>query len=107
MQPGYALKDGTQGWHLAGEAIGIGGEVATVLTEVEVDATDPAFKRPTKPIGPFFTRYRAEALERGPHHLRDADRLGIGLRHVVGVVRRAVAEHLGVDPRAPRVRPGS
>src|SRR5205823_6497933 len=39
-------------------------EVATVLTEVEVDANDAAFKRPTKPIGPYFTRYRAEALER-------------------------------------------
>src|SRR5438477_5389223 len=39
-------------------------EVATVLTEVEVDANDPAFRKPTKPIGPLFTRYRAEALER-------------------------------------------
>ena len=46
------------------EAIGRPGEVATVLTEVEVDPNDVAFKRPTKPIGPFFTRYRAEALER-------------------------------------------
>ena len=35
-----------------------------LATEVEVDGNDPAFKRPTKPIGPFFTRYRAEALER-------------------------------------------
>ncbi len=46
------------------ESIGLGGEVATVLTEVEVDPADPGFKRPSKPIGPFFTRYRAEALER-------------------------------------------
>src|SRR5437867_11859073 len=46
------------------ESIGQPGDVATVLTEVEVDAADPAFKRPAKPIGPFFTRYRAEALER-------------------------------------------
>lgn len=46
------------------EAIGIPGEVVTVLTEVEVDPNDVAFKRPAKPIGPFFTRYRAEALER-------------------------------------------
>ncbi|HWW62237.1 MAG TPA: carbamate kinase, partial [Thermoanaerobaculia bacterium] len=45
-------------------AIGRAGEVATILTEVEVDPNDVAFKRPTKPIGPFFTRYRAEALER-------------------------------------------
>jgi carbamate kinase len=64
------------------EAIGIGGEVATVLTEVEVDATDPAFKRPTKPIGPFFTRYRAEALERDLGWTMKED-AGRGWRHVV------------------------
>lgn len=64
------------------ESIGIGGEVATVLTEVEVDAADPAFKRPTKPIGPFFTRYRAEALERDLGWTMRED-AGRGWRHVV------------------------
>ncbi|HEX7191265.1 MAG TPA: carbamate kinase, partial [Thermoanaerobaculia bacterium] len=62
--------------------IGIGGEVASVLTEVEVDANDPAFKRPTKPIGPFFTRYRAEALERDLGWTMREDS-GRGWRHVV------------------------
>lgn len=46
------------------ESVGLPATVATVLTEVEVDPNDPAFKRPTKPVGPFFTRYRAEALAR-------------------------------------------
>ncbi|MGH9458949.1 MAG: carbamate kinase [Thermoanaerobaculia bacterium] len=46
------------------EAIGVDALVTTVLTEVEVDPNDVAFRRPTKPIGPFFTRYRAEALAR-------------------------------------------
>ncbi len=64
------------------ESIGIGGEVATVLTEVEVDANDPAFKRPTKPIGPFFTRYRAESLERDLGWTMRED-AGRGWRHVV------------------------
>jgi len=64
------------------ESIGIGGEVATVLTEVEVDGNDPAFKRPTKPIGPFFTRYRAEALERDLGWTMREDS-GRGWRHVV------------------------
>jgi len=68
------------------ESIGLGastsGEVATILTEVEVDATDPAFKRPTKPIGPFFTRYRAEALERDLGWTMKEDS-GRGWRHVV------------------------
>jgi carbamate kinase len=64
------------------ESIGLGGEVATVLTEVEVDANDAAFKRPTKPIGPFFTRYRAEALERDLGWTMREDS-GRGWRHVV------------------------
>jgi carbamate kinase len=46
------------------ESVGLPSTVTTVLTEVEVDPNDPAFKRPTKPVGPFFTRYRAEALAR-------------------------------------------
>jgi carbamate kinase len=64
------------------ESIGMGGEVATILTEVEVDVSDPAFKRPTKPIGPFFTRYRAEALERDLGWTMKEDS-GRGWRHVV------------------------
>src|SRR5688500_6725941 len=35
------------------ESIGLPGDVTTLLTEVEVDPGDVAFKRPTKPIGPF------------------------------------------------------
>jgi|AMFO01.1.fsa_nt_gi carbamate kinase len=38
--------------------------VATVVTQVVVDAADPAFENPTKPIGPFYTRAEAERLER-------------------------------------------
>jgi carbamate kinase len=64
------------------ESIGRRGQVATVLTEVEVDVNDPAFKRPTKPIGPFFTRYRAEALERDLGWTMRED-AGRGWRHVV------------------------
>ena len=64
------------------EATGVGGEVATILTEVEVDANDIAFKRPAKPIGPFFTRYRAEALERDLGWTMKEDS-GRGWRHVV------------------------
>jgi carbamate kinase len=64
------------------ESIGLGGDVATILTEVEVDPNDPAFKRPTKPIGPFFTRYRAEALERDLGWTMRED-AGRGWRHVV------------------------
>jgi len=39
-------------------------QVACVLTHVRVGADDPAFDRPTKPIGPFYARAQAERLER-------------------------------------------
>ena len=39
-------------------------EVATFITQVQVDAADPAFLNPSKPIGPFFSRERAAILER-------------------------------------------
>ena len=64
------------------ESIGSVAQVTTVLTEVEVDPNDPGFKRPTKPIGPFFTRYRAEALERDLGWTMREDS-GRGWRHVV------------------------
>ena len=35
---------------------------ATLLTQVEVDANDPAFKNPTKPIGPVYSKVEAEKL---------------------------------------------
>jgi carbamate kinase len=36
--------------------------IATLLTMIEVDPTDPAFGDPTKPIGPVYTAEEAEAL---------------------------------------------
>lgn len=44
-----------------------GARVATLLTQVVVDADDPAFERPTKPIGPPYDSDGAERLaaERG------------------------------------------
>jgi len=38
--------------------------VTCLLTHVRVDADDEAFARPTKPIGPFYSREQALALER-------------------------------------------
>jgi carbamate kinase len=35
---------------------------ATLLTQIEVDPKDPAFLKPTKPIGPVYERAEAEAL---------------------------------------------
>lgn len=37
--------------------------ITTVLTQVQVDPQDPAFEKPTKPIGPLYTKQQAEKLE--------------------------------------------
>ncbi len=37
---------------------------ATILTQVEVDPSDPAFQKPSKPIGPQYDREEAERLAR-------------------------------------------
>jgi carbamate kinase len=59
-----------------------GREVACLLTHVTVAPDDPAFDRPTKPIGPFYSAEQAELLEheRGWALVSDANR---GHRRVV------------------------
>ena len=65
-------------------------DVATLLTQVEVDADDPAFATPEKPIGPVLTEDRAHAF---------ADRLGWRFRSEGDGLRRVVP-----SPRPQRVR---
>lgn len=61
-----AMSQGYIGYHLQQ---GIGREMhkrykrwhaATVVTQIECDPDDPAFKNPTKPIGPFYTEEQAK-----------------------------------------------
>ncbi len=54
---------------------GICKAVATILTQVVVDPDDPAFDRPTKPIGAFMTEAEAaEMRRRGNAVMEDAGR---------------------------------
>ena len=54
---------------------GIPRPVATILTQVEVDPKDPAFQRPSKPIGSFMTEEEAEEMRRrGNAVMEDAGR---------------------------------
>jgi carbamate kinase len=56
-------------------------QASCVVTQVEVDAHDPAFKSPSKPIGPFFSQAEAQAYEgKGWRMMEDAGR---GWRHCV------------------------
>lgn len=62
-----AMTQGSIGYWLANalhnelRKAGIDKEIATIMTQVEVDEKDPAFANPTKPIGPFLTEEDAKA----------------------------------------------
>lgn len=76
---GYHLQ---RALHNAFKATGVPRQAVTVVTQVLVDAGDPAFRKPSKPIGAFLTRERAEE-----HRLKDgwdvAEDAGRGWRRVV------------------------
>ena len=56
--------------------------VVTLLTQVVVDAADPAFQKPTKPIGAFYTKEEAEELAATKGYTMKED-AGRGYRRVV------------------------
>lgn len=62
--------------------MGIKKTVVTVVTQMVVDKNDPAFQKPTKPVGPFYSKEYAEKAiaEKGEHWIEDAGR---GWRKVV------------------------
>ena len=57
-------------------------EVATLITQVVVDREDPAFENPSKPVGPFYSKYRAQMLIRQKKWTMIED-AGRGYRKVV------------------------
>jgi carbamate kinase len=68
------------------DQVGLRRQAVTVITQALVDARDPAFEHPSKPIGSFLTRERAEEhrVQDGWHVAEDAGR---GWRRVVSSPR--------------------
>ena len=83
-----AMSQGYIGYHLQQTITDelnkrkINKECVTVVTQVEVDPKDPAFKNPTKPVGMFYTKEQAKEMEKdkGWTFVEDAGR---GYRRVV------------------------
>ncbi len=83
-----AMSQGMIGYHIQQgltkvlRSRGSNAQVATVVTQVVVDAADPKFQNPSKPIGPFYTEEEAAAIakEKGYTMKEDAGR---GWRRVV------------------------
>ena len=76
---GYTLQNSLQ---MAFRNHEINRPVVSIVTQVVVDKNDPAFQRPTKPIGPFYSKETAERKrkELGWNIIEDAAR---GYRRVV------------------------
>jgi len=76
---GYMIQQ-TLANHL--RALNLPHNITTVVTQVIVDKDDPAFKKPTKPIGPFYDLTEAQKLrrDRGWVIIKDSGR---GYRRVV------------------------
>jgi carbamate kinase len=83
-----AMTEGSMGFMLERAVVNelrthsIDKEVATLVTQVVVDKDDPAFASPTKPVGPFYTKYRAQALAKEKQWTMVED-AGRGYRKVV------------------------
>lgn len=65
-----AMTEGSMGYMLEKAIINelrknsLDKDVATIITQVVVDREDPAFQESTKPVGPFYSKYRAEMIMR-------------------------------------------
>jgi len=87
-----AMSQGYIGYHIQMSignelaARGMQKEVVSVLSQVVVDAADPAFDKPTKPIGAFYDEEKAKemAASTGKAFVEDAGR---GWRQVVASPR--------------------
>lgn len=84
-----AMSQGYIGYHLQQglarelRRVGMPWHVATVVTQVEVDAQDPAFDAPSKPIGAFYDEPTARRMMADDASLRMVEDAGRGWRAVV------------------------
>ena len=68
LQECTAMSQGYIGYHLQQgikkelRRLGMPWHVSTVISQVEVDPNDPSFKKPTKPIGDFYTGEEARSM---------------------------------------------
>lgn len=83
-----AMTEGSMGYMLEKAIINelrknsIDKDVATIITQVIVDREDPAFENPTKPVGPFYSKYRAQMIIR-EKRCKMIEDSGRGYRRVV------------------------
>ena len=104
-----AMSQGYIGYHLQQamqaefERRNMRRKVVTIVSQVEVDPVDPAFKNPTKPIGSFYDEETAKRLAKESNSIYKED-AGRGYRKVVaspiprkicelGTIKKLIEEH--------------
>lgn len=65
------------------EARGLDRDIITIVTSVLVDKDDPAFSKPTKPIGPYYSKEEADKIAKESDFVFQEDPRGRGWRRVV------------------------
>jgi carbamate kinase len=83
-----AMTEGSMGFMLERALVNelrrrsIDKEVASLVSQVVVDRNDPAFAKPSKPVGPFYSKFRGQQLAREKKWTMVED-AGRGYRKVV------------------------
>ncbi len=89
-----AMTQGQIGYFIASAISLTGLHSATMVTRVVVDPEDPAFREPTKPVGPFYEK-KPPTTDSGTHYSMDAGR---GYRLVVPSPEPVkIREHDAID----------
>ncbi|HPE39609.1 MAG TPA: carbamate kinase [Bacteroidales bacterium] len=78
---------------------GIRKHVITLVTQVVVDENDPAFQKPTKPVGPYYTKEQADHFAKETGAVFAEDPKGNGWRKIVASPRPLHISNIDVVQR--------
>lgn len=78
---------------------GIRKHVITLVTQVVVDEFDPAFQKPTKPVGPYYTKEQADHFAKETGSVYAEDPKGNGWRKIVASPRPIHISNIDVVQR--------
>jgi carbamate kinase len=73
--------------------------IISIITQVVVDRNDPAFKNPTKPVGPFYSKKKSELIAKENDCVFSKDPRGRGWRRVVASPRPVMINNWNVVKR--------
>ncbi len=82
-------------------------DVVTLITQVVVDKNDPAFEKPTKPVGPYYKYEHAQKMIKEKGWVMHEDPAGKGFRRVVASPRPLMVLETTNNSPAAVLRPST